>query len=117
MIKEKTKITFTHIETLGHGYLKVSLYDLIGFGFDMEKDFTDFSYIDLETHNIYLEQDCDLNKFLRVMSDKNYDVTIINDYKPTFEPSEKISFFHLDQVDFNKKYFDQYYGRSWKCLK
>ena len=46
------------------------------------------------------------------MSDKNYDVTIINDYKPTFEPSEKISFFHLDQVDLNKKYFDQYYGRS-----
>ena len=45
MIKEKTKITFTHIETLGHGYLKVSLYDLVGFGFDMEKDFTDFSFL------------------------------------------------------------------------
>ena len=42
MIKEKTKITFTHIETVSHGYLKVSLYDLIGFGFDMEKDFTNF---------------------------------------------------------------------------
>ena len=125
MIKEKTKITFTHIETLGHGYLKVSLYDLIGFGFDMEKDFTDYSYIDLDTHNIYLEQDCDLNKFLKVMSDKNYDVTIINDYKPTFEPSEKKSFFHLDQVDFQsiylmkrlgfrikKKYSDVDYRRS-----
>ena len=56
MIKEKTKITLTHIETLGHGYLKVSLYDLIGFGFDMEKDFTDFSYIDLDRHMICLEQ-------------------------------------------------------------
>ena len=51
MIKEKTKITFTHIETVGHGYLKVSLYDLIGFGFDMEKDFTSFSYIDIGSHH------------------------------------------------------------------
>jgi hypothetical protein len=99
MIKEKKKITFTHIETVGHGYLKVSLYDLIGFGFDMEKDFTNFSYIDEETHNVYLEQDCDLNTFLKVMSDKGYDVNIIYNYKPTFEPSEQSSFFHLDVKD------------------
>ena len=105
MIKEKTKITFTHIETVGHGYLKVSLYDLIGFGFDMEKDFSSFSYIDLDTHNVYLEQDCDLDTFLKVMSDKDYDVNIINNFKPTFEPSEQSSFYHLDEVDFPKKYW------------
>ena len=103
MIKEKTKITFTHIETVGHGYLKVSLYDRIGFGFDMEKDFTNFSFIDLDTHNVYLEQDCDLTKFLKVMSDKDYDVNIINNYKPTFEPREQSSFYYLDEVDFPRR--------------
>ena len=81
----------------------------------MEKDFTDFSYIDLDTHMVYLEQDCDLTKFLKVMSDKNYDVNIINNYKPNFEPSEKISFFHLDKVDFKKKYFNRYFDGSVEC--
>ena len=82
------KINLTHISTKGHGYLKVSLYDLKGWGFEIEKDFSSFSFIDPVTHNVYLEEDCDATKFMNTMKSKGYEINTIEDHWLDFYPSE-----------------------------
>tara|TARA_R110002012_G_C11468228_1_gene593661 strand:- start:497 stop:775 length:279 start_codon:yes stop_codon:yes gene_type:complete len=90
------KINLTHIETLGHGYLKVNLYDLKGWGFETKSDFSSFSFIDLNTHNVYLEEDRDATKFINTMESKGHEINIISDYRPNFNPRD--TFYILDCV-------------------
>ena len=48
-----TQISIPHIDTIGHGYLKISSYDLRGFGISL-KEFSEYSYYDLKSGTVYL---------------------------------------------------------------
>ena len=67
-----TQISIPHIDTIGHGYLKVSSYDLRGFGISI-KEFSEYSYYDLKSGTAYLEEDCDMQCFMDAY-EQAYDV-------------------------------------------
>ena len=70
-----TQISITHIDTIDHGYLKISSYDLRGFGISL-KEFSEYSYYDLKTGTVYLEEDCDALKLFKFLKEKNVLVNV-----------------------------------------
>ena len=69
-----TQISIPHIDTIGHGYLKISSYDLRGFGISL-KEFSDY---DLKSGTVYLEEDCDALKLFKLLKEKNVMVNVID---------------------------------------
>ena len=63
------KIKIPFIDNSSHGYGKVSYYDLKGFGIDL-KNFSSFSFYNSKNACVYLEEDCDLPKFIKLLEDK-----------------------------------------------
>ena len=70
-----TQISIPHIDTIGHGYLKISSYDLRGFGISL-KEFSEYSYYDLKSGTVYLEEDCDALKLFKLLKEKNVMVNV-----------------------------------------
>jgi hypothetical protein len=61
-------MTFTFIETPGHGYLKVSKTQFLKSGADKHKI---SSYSGLGKSHLYLEEDCDMNYFINHLKQNN----------------------------------------------
>jgi hypothetical protein len=59
---------FTFFIDPGHGWLKVSRYDLAELGLS-DQDFTAYSFI--KGDYLYLEEDCDASKFVEVYQAKH----------------------------------------------
>ena len=70
-----TQISIPHIDTIDHGYLKISSYDLRGFGISL-KEFSEYSYYDLKSGTVYLEEDCDALKLFKLLKEKNVLVNV-----------------------------------------
>lgn len=64
----------------GHGWLKVTTYQLAKLG--IYNQVSRYSYIDIananpdQSYNVYLEEDCDANLFLNACKDKGIEFTI-----------------------------------------
>ena len=91
------KIKIPFIDNSSHGYGKISYYDLKGFGIDL-KNFSSFSFYNSKNACVYLEEDCDLPKFIKLLEDKKIEVSFSDQYKPNFRPSEMIDFYYLDEI-------------------
>lgn len=67
----------------GHGWLKISSTILTQIGCN-PSDFSEYSYIKEIDHgkqyNIYLEEDYDAPKFLKILSDKKIEFNIISHF-------------------------------------
>ena len=73
------KIILTHFDNESHGYVKISKYDLQGLEID-ENQFSNFSYYNNENACLYLEEDCDATKLLKILKNKGYEVIINNQF-------------------------------------
>ena len=87
----KQKLNLTFIDNESHGYVKLSRYDLQGFGIDI-KEFSKHSYYNLDNACYYFEEDCDGSKLWNILENKGYDVKFDKKYvksnyfeKPIFE--------------------------------
>ena len=67
------EITLTHYDNQSHGYTKVSKYDLLGWNIPINT-FSNFSFYNSDNACLYLEEDCDLTKFINLLSEKNIKV-------------------------------------------
>tara|TARA_R100000951_G_scaffold29904_1_gene25818 strand:+ start:5316 stop:5615 length:300 start_codon:yes stop_codon:yes gene_type:complete len=65
------KLDLTFIDNASHGYLKVSKYDLLGWNIK-PSEFSEYSYYNKENACLYLEEDCDFPKFIKLIEDKGY---------------------------------------------
>ena len=73
------KIILTHFDNESHGYVKISKYDLQGLEID-ENQFSNFSYYNNENACLYLGEDCDATKLLKILKNKGYEVIINNQF-------------------------------------
>ena len=62
-------IELKFIDNERHGYLRVSEYDLLGWGI-VPTEFSKYSYYDNSHRYLYLEEDCDAPKFIKILKDK-----------------------------------------------
>ena len=67
------KLDLTFIDNASHGYLKVSKYDLLGWNIK-PNEFSEYSYYNKENACLYLEEDCDLAKFSKLIESKGYTI-------------------------------------------
>lgn len=91
------KIKIPFIDNSSHGYGKISLYDLKGFGIGLNS-FSPFSFYNSDNCCVYLEEDCDLPKLIKLLKEKKTEVSFVDQYKPNFRPSEMVGFYNLDEV-------------------
>lgn len=87
------KLDLTFIDNASHGYLKVSKYDLLGWNIK-PSEFSEYSYYNKENACLYLEEDCDLAKFSKLIESKGY----------TIKNSE--GYIDVKTIDKNPYYFD-----------
>ena len=67
------KLNLTFIDNANHGYLKVSKYELKGWNIK-PSEFSQFSYYNKENACLYIEEDCDLTKFIKLIEKKGYTI-------------------------------------------
>lgn len=67
------KATFRYIQDPGHGWLQVPRRLVHELG--IEAEITRYSYVD--EHNAYLEEDCDMPRFLRAFDEEMSDVDLV----------------------------------------
>ena len=86
----KQQLNLTFIDNESHGYVKLSRYDLQGFGIDI-KEFSKHSYYNLDNACYYFEEDCDGSKLWSILKNKGYEIIFNKEYvgnnyfnKPTF---------------------------------
>jgi len=104
-LQHTKEITLPFLDTQNHGYLKISKYDLQGLGISA-KEFSKYSYYERETGCFYLEEDCDMQKFIKLAENKGCKVltdlrhieycdweTAINNYE----------LMYLDEINFEKE--------------
>ena len=84
------EVTLTWHFDPGHAWLQVHRETLADFSLSA-RDFTAYSYAD--SHYLYLEEDCDAGKFLRVVGDKA---------EVAFRERECDSTFHVRALAHNK---------------
>ena len=87
----KQQLNLTFIDNESHGYIKLSKYDLQGFGIGI-KEFSKYSYYNPDNACYYFEEDCDGSKLWNILKNKGYDVKFDKKYvksnyfeKPIFE--------------------------------
>ena len=87
----KQQLNLTFIDNESHGYIKLSKYDLQGFGIGI-KEFSTYSYYNPDNACYYFEEDCDGSKLWSILKNKGYDVKFNKKYvksnyfeKPMFE--------------------------------
>ena len=90
-------ITLPYIITASHGYVKISYYDLKGFNIKLN-EFTNFSFYNQNNACIYLEEDCDANKLIALLKNKQIKVNLQYIRKDNFIPAESKNFYYLDEV-------------------
>ncbi len=90
-------ITLPYIITASHGYVKISYYDLKGFNIKLN-EFTNFSFYNPNNACVYLEQDCDVNKLVKLLQNKQIKVNFKEIRKDNFIPAESKNFYYLDEV-------------------
>ena len=104
-LQHTKEITLPFLDTQNHGYLKISKYDLQGLEISA-KEFSNFSYYDKETACFYLEEDCDMQKFVKLAKEKGckvfYDLRQIEycDWETSINNYELM---YLDEIDFKKE--------------
>ena len=64
-------INLTFIDNESHGYIKLSKYDLQGFGIGI-KEFSKYSYYNPDNACYYFEEDCDGLKLWNSLKSKGY---------------------------------------------
>tara|TARA_Y100000114_G_scaffold92587_1_gene86027 strand:+ start:179 stop:499 length:321 start_codon:yes stop_codon:yes gene_type:complete len=92
------KIKIPFIDNSSHGYGKISYYDLKGFGIGLE-NFSEFSFYNSKNACLYLEEDYDLPKFIKLLEDKKIEVSFTDLYKPNFSPSKMLNYYNLDVIE------------------
>tara|TARA_R100000329_G_scaffold32487_1_gene30142 strand:+ start:61 stop:360 length:300 start_codon:yes stop_codon:yes gene_type:complete len=90
-------ITLPYIITAGHGYIKISYYDLKGFNIKLN-EFSNFSFYNPNNACVYLEEDCDANKLVKLLKSKKIKVSFKDIRQDNFIPGENKNFYHLDRV-------------------
>jgi len=68
-----SKLTLNFHEDPGHGWLEVPLEVLSIFDLTVD-DFTGYSYVDSRNGVIYLEEDCDAPKFVKIAGEHGHDI-------------------------------------------
>jgi len=104
-LQHTKEITLPFLDTQNHGYLKISKYDLQGLEISA-KEFSNFSYYDKETACFYLEEDCDMTKFIKLAKEKG--CKVLTDYRQIeycdWETSiNNYELMYLDEIDFEKE--------------
>ena len=102
------KLEVTFIDNQTHGYLKISRYDLLGMGIDYNK-FSKFSYFNYKNHCFYLEEDCDLTLFCKLIKEKGYTIQNEKGYIDCSSICVKPDYFEEDRFVPNTKKFTDYY--------
>lgn len=90
-------ITIPYIITAGHGYVKISYYDLKGFNIKLN-EFSNFSFYNPINACVYLEEDCDANKLVKLLESKKIKVNFKEVRQDNFIPSNNKNFYYLDEV-------------------
>lgn len=90
-------ITIPYIITAGHGYVKISYYDLKGFNIKLN-EFSNFSFYNPGNACVYLEEDCDANKLVKLLESKKIKVNFKEVRQDNFIPSSNRNFYYLDEV-------------------
>ena len=90
-------ITLPYIITAGHGYIKISYYDLKGFNIKLN-EFSNFSFYNRDNSCVYLEEDCDANKLVKLLESKKIKVSFKEIRQDNFIPGENKNFHYLDEV-------------------
>jgi len=73
------KIKLTFYDNESHGYIKISKYDLQGLGIDASQ-FSNYSYYNNDNACLYLEEDCDATKLIKLLKNKGYEVSFNNKF-------------------------------------
>lgn len=84
---------FTHFDTESHGYLSVSKKDILKYGINPE-EISQFS--GMTFNRVYLEEDCDMNIFLKKLDDLGIQ------YKIRWKHNKNFSIHH----NYKSKLFD-----------
>lgn len=69
------KIKLTFYDNESHGYIKISKYDLQALGIDASQ-FSNYSYYNNDNACLYLEEDCDATKLIKLLKNKGYEVSL-----------------------------------------
>lgn len=87
-----------------HGYLRVSEYDLQGWGI-LPTEFSEYSYYDSFHAYLYLEEDCDAPKFIKILKDKfGIDVKINKEIRASDFFSDSAQYLRNKWNRYNSKY-------------
>tara|TARA_R100001015_G_C4581152_1_gene137657 strand:- start:196 stop:516 length:321 start_codon:yes stop_codon:yes gene_type:complete len=90
-------ITIPYIVTAGHGYIKISYYDLKGFNIKLN-EFSNYSFYNSNNSCVYLEEDCDANKLVKLLKSKQIKVNFQEIRKDNFYPRDNKNFYYLNEV-------------------
>ncbi len=82
------KLNLTFIDNEVHGYLKVSKNTFFDLGLN-GSEFSSYSFYGKETGFFYLEEDCDAPKFMKIASNKGYNINL-NRKHVSYNPSTVI---------------------------
>ena len=95
------KLDLTFIDNERHGYLKVSKYDLLGWNIK-PSEFSEYSYYNKENACLYLEEDCDLAKFIKLIEPKGYTITNSEGYIDLKTEYKEHDYFNSNEFIRNK---------------
>tara|TARA_R100001530_G_scaffold106524_1_gene74396 strand:+ start:353 stop:604 length:252 start_codon:yes stop_codon:yes gene_type:complete len=70
------QLNLTYLITPSHGYLKISKYDLQGIGIKEKDVCSKFSWYRNDNACYYLEEDCDMQKCIKLLKEKGYDINL-----------------------------------------
>lgn len=90
-------ITIPYIITAGHGYVKISYYDLKGFNIKLN-EFSNYSFYNPNNACVYLEEDCDANKLVKLLKNKQIKVNFQEIRIDYFNPAEDEYYYYLNEV-------------------
>jgi hypothetical protein len=90
-------ITIPYIITAGHGYVKISYYDLKGFNIKLN-EFSNYSFYNPNNACVYLEEDCDANKLVKLLKSKQIKVNFQEIRIDDFNPGEDEYYYYLNEV-------------------
>jgi len=75
----KQQLNLTFIDNESHGYIKLSKYDLQGFGIGI-KEFSNCSFYNPENACYYFEEDCDGTKLTNILKNKGFEINFNTKY-------------------------------------
>ena len=93
------KLNLTFIDNESHGYVKISKYDLLGMNIN-PNEFSSYSYYNMTDGYLYLEEDCDVTKLIKLLEERDYTITNSEGY-----------------IDLKTVYVDSYYFNKQEFIR